>query len=61
MCMHGGISPSMEGFKNIEALTRPLEIPSEGMVADLMWNDPDEEAEEWGVNERGCGQVFGQM
>ena len=55
MCMHGGISPSMESFKNIDNLARPLEIPSEGLVADLLWNDPDDETKEWGENERGCG------
>jgi serine/threonine-protein phosphatase PP1 catalytic subunit len=59
MCMHGGISPSMESFKDVENFDRPLDIPSEGLITDLMWNDPDEEATDWTENERGCGQVFG--
>jgi len=29
------------------------------LIADLLWNDPDENATSWGENERGCGNVFG--
>ena len=24
-----------------------------------MWNDPDEEVNDWEENERGCGYIFG--
>ena len=29
-------------------------------MADLLWNDPDENCTDWEENERGCGYVFGR-
>ena len=59
MCMHGGISKSMKEFKDIENLPKPTDVPDSGLVADLLWNDPDEDVLDWSENERGCGEVFG--
>ena len=60
MCMHGGISKSMKEFKDIENLPKPTDVPDSGLVADLLWNDPDEDTNDWAENERGCGEVFGR-
>jgi serine/threonine-protein phosphatase PP1 catalytic subunit len=40
-CVHGGISPSLNDFSQINAMQRPLEIPPEGLMCDLLWSDPD--------------------
>lgn len=58
--MHGGISKDIIGFEQIEQLQKPTDIPDSGLVADLLWNDPDDEARDWEENERGCGYVFGR-
>jgi serine/threonine-protein phosphatase PP1 catalytic subunit len=40
-------------------LPKPTDVPDSGLVADLLWNDPDEDVVDWSENERGCGEVFG--
>ena len=57
--MHGGISKDMQSFEQIENIPKPCEVPDSGIVADLLWNDPDEDARGWEENERGCGYIFG--
>ena len=60
MCMHGGISKDMHSFDQIEAIPKPTDVPDSGLIADLLWNDPEEDARDWEENERGCGYVFGR-
>lgn len=40
LCMHGGIGPDLKNFKSLLKINRPLEIPSQGLVCDLLWSDP---------------------
>jgi serine/threonine-protein phosphatase PP1 catalytic subunit len=40
LCMHGGISPQLDSFDQILKLVRPLEIPDQGLLCDLLWADP---------------------
>ena len=58
--MHGGISKDMVSFDYVENIPKPTDVPDEGLVADLLWNDPDDDVNDWEANERGCGQVFGK-
>ena len=44
MCMHGGITKNMRNFDDIANTPKPTDVPDEGLIADLLWNDPDEDA-----------------
>jgi serine/threonine-protein phosphatase 2B catalytic subunit len=72
LCMHGGLSPSIDTIEDIRKLNRFTEPPESGPLCDLLWSDPMKEEmaedmsdEEW-LNmyfqhnpERGCSYVFG--
>ena len=47
-------------FEQVENLPKPTDVPDCGIVADLLWNDPDDDVRDWEENERGCGFVFGR-
>ena len=58
-CLHGGISPQLQSLDDIRNIQRPIEIPDEGLVCDLVWSDPEPDCEDWDENERGVGKSFG--
>lgn len=39
---------------------RPIEVPEEGLLCDILWSDPDLSASTWRENERGVSYVFGR-
>lgn len=39
-CVHGGISPHMKTPEDINAIDRFQELPSSGLMCDLLWTDP---------------------
>jgi serine/threonine-protein phosphatase PP1 catalytic subunit len=51
-CSHGGISPSLEHMSQINEIRRPLDIPVEGLMCDLLWSDPLDIEEDWAPNSR---------
>ena len=72
LCMHGGLSPSLNKLTDIEQLHKPQKIPSHGLLCDLLWSDParqncfeDGNVEVdsqtgWGENDRGTSFIFSE-
>ena len=58
-CCHGGLSPHLKTFEQIRRISRPTDIPEEGLLCDLLWSDPDKNSTTWGENDRGVSVVFG--
>lgn len=58
-CVHGGLSPDLKNLDDIRRLHRPTEVPSEGLLCDLLWSDPDEATSSWAANDRGVSYTFG--
>ena len=64
LCMHGGISPSLKDFADLEIVDRFVEVPAHGLFCDLLWADPvrDQLAEQRRFtknNLRSCSVKFG--
>ena len=59
-CCHGGLSPELSIVQKIYTLDRKVDLPQEGLLADLTWSDPGE-VKEWLKNRRGSGYMFGKV
>ena len=57
-CLHGGLSPSIDTLDHIRSLDRFQDVPHEGPMCDLLWDDPEDRCG-WGIS-RGGGYTFGQ-
>ena len=58
--MHGGLSPDLQNLSDIISIKRPIEVPDQGLLCDLLWSDPNPDIKGWGENERGISYTFGQ-
>ena len=58
-CVHGGISPHLNSLDDIKNIERPIEVPEEGLLCDLLWSDPNNDCESWEPNDRGTSYCFG--
>ena len=59
LAVHAGLSPALETLDEIRKLKYNSEVPHDGPVCDLLWSDPDEAVEGWGLSQRGAGYIFG--
>lgn len=64
-CIHGGLSPELEDLSQIENIKRPTDVPDKGLLADLLWSDPDASVKtfslkNWPKNDRGVSYCFGK-
>ncbi|KAK4262820.1 hypothetical protein QN277_028327 [Acacia crassicarpa] len=59
LCMHGGLSPDLKNLDQIRNISRPTDVPDQGLLCDLLWSDPDKELDGWGENDRGVSFTFG--
>nr|GFA59507.1 serine/threonine-protein phosphatase PP1 isozyme 9 [Tanacetum cinerariifolium] len=48
-CVHGGLSPELENLRQIEVIERPIDIPCDGILRDLLWSEPDPTIEGWSI------------
>jgi diadenosine tetraphosphatase ApaH/serine/threonine PP2A family protein phosphatase len=58
--VHGGLSPHAMLIEKISLLPRNDELPASGALCDLCWSDPEQDVDEWQVNQRGAGWLFGE-
>ena len=40
-CCHGGLSPDLQTIDAISAISRPVDVPDEGLLCDILWSDLD--------------------
>ncbi|KAK9458089.1 Metallo-dependent phosphatase-like protein [Dipodascopsis uninucleata] len=43
LCIHGGLSPSLQTLDDIRAINRFREPPTHGIMCDILWADPSED------------------
>ena len=56
--VHGGLSPELKTLDQLQKVMRPTDVPEEGLLCDILWSDPDENAGGWGQNDRGVSVTF---
>jgi serine/threonine-protein phosphatase PP1 catalytic subunit len=58
-CVHGGLSPGVMDIQQLESLERPIDIPPEGPLTDLLWADPSAEHTGFIPSDMGTSYTFG--
>ncbi|OHS93933.1 Serine/threonine-protein phosphatase PP1 [Tritrichomonas foetus] len=58
-CIHGGISPHLKDVNQIDNFDRPIKVPKNGLLTDLLWSDPDSSHQKFGDSPRGNTVTWG--
>ena len=59
LCIHGGLSPYLKHLYQIRNIARPVDVPKQGLLYNLLWADSDKDIKGWGENDRGMSYTFG--
>jgi serine/threonine-protein phosphatase 4 catalytic subunit len=59
LAVHGGLSPAITTVNQLKLIDRVREVPHEGSMSDILWSDPDDTLQGWGLSPRGAGYLFG--
>jgi serine/threonine-protein phosphatase 2B catalytic subunit len=59
--VHGGISPHLSQVSNLQKISRTQEVPTKGLLCDLLWSDPlNDVGDKWRSNSmRQCSFYYG--
>ena len=58
-CCHGGIPKDLNSLEQIKKIERPIDIPENGLICELVWSDPNSESENFEKSNRNAGLNFG--
>ena len=63
LCVHGGLSPDLHNISQLYLIDRFVEPPTEGLLCDLLWADPDSDSVSAGSGfrpnaSRGCSFMY---
>lgn len=58
-CAHAGLSPQLYDLDLIIDIQRPIEVPQQGLLCDILWSDPDRDTTGWEPSDRGVSYRFG--
>eukprot|EP00913_Durusdinium_trenchii_P030564 g28628.t1 len=50
-CVHSGLSPHLDHLEQLRDLERPTDVPSDGLLCDLLWSSFEETEEGWGTKD----------
>jgi len=56
---HGGLSPDLISLMDINRIERPIDVPVDGLLCDLLWADPNPHVSTWEMSDRGVSYLFG--
>ena len=60
LAVHAGISPLIRSINHLRVMYRFGELPSEGILSDIVWSDPEGQVDGFEESPRGAGYFFGK-